>query len=81
MASSRDPVPASVFASDQHKPLVRFEETGQASNEPPASGSRTGDANKSLTSGSGTDLSTTLPDPEVMEIDEDAKVEPDPPAD
>ena len=28
MMSSREPVPTGVFASDQHKPLVRYEEQG-----------------------------------------------------
>ena len=28
MASSREPVPMGVFASDQHKPLVCYEERG-----------------------------------------------------
>jgi hypothetical protein len=70
MASDRDPILAGVFASDQHKPLVHFEKPGQACDEPPASGSRLG-----------TNLPIALPDPEVMEINEDAEVEPDPPAD
>ncbi|XP_034580784.1 uncharacterized protein [Setaria viridis] len=34
-ASGRRPVPAGIFFSDLHKPLVRYEEPGEASNEPP----------------------------------------------
>jgi hypothetical protein len=81
MASGRDPVLTGIFASNQHKPSVQFMEPRQAGNEPPASGLGVGDANKSLTSGYGTDLPVALPDPEVMEIDEDAEAEPDPLAD
>jgi hypothetical protein len=39
------------------------------------------DDSKSLVSISGADLSATLPNPKVMEIDEDVETEPDPPAD
>ena len=38
-ASDREPVRTSVFASDQHKSLVRYEEPEQASDGPPALGS------------------------------------------
>jgi hypothetical protein len=38
MAFDREPVLVGVFASDQHKPLVRYEELGQASDKPPVSG-------------------------------------------
>ena len=35
MVSSRVPVPMGVFASDQYKPSVRYEEPEQAGHEPP----------------------------------------------
>jgi hypothetical protein len=38
MASGRELVLVCIFANDQHKPLVHYEEPEQASNEPPASG-------------------------------------------
>jgi hypothetical protein len=53
MASDREPVLASVFASDQHKPSVRYEELEQVGNEPPTSGSGAGASNKPLASGLG----------------------------
>ena len=37
MVSSREPVLAGVFSSDQHKPSVQYEEPGQASGKPPVS--------------------------------------------
>ena len=39
IASSREPVPTGVFASDLHKPSVRYEVPEQAGNEPPIPGS------------------------------------------
>ena len=39
MASSREPVPTGIFASNLHKPLVQYEEPEQISNEPPVLGS------------------------------------------
>jgi hypothetical protein len=74
MVSGRELVPVRIFASDQHKPLVHYEEPEQAGNEPPALGSGARASNKSLTSGSGADLSTALTDPEFMEINEDPSV-------
>jgi hypothetical protein len=81
MASGQESVSAGIFASDQHKALVYFEELGQASDEPPASGFRARVTDKSLALGSGADLPVALSDLEVMEIDEDVEAEPDPPTD
>jgi hypothetical protein len=39
MASSRQPIPLGIFASDQYKPSVRYEEPEQSEGEPPALGS------------------------------------------
>ncbi|XP_066354745.1 uncharacterized protein [Miscanthus floridulus] len=64
-ASSREPMPIGIFASDHHKPSVRYEEPEQASDGPPALGSG---ANQPLAPS----------DPEVMELDEDPVTEPDP---
>ena len=64
-ASGREPVPTSVFASDQHKPSVRYEEPEQAGDRPPALGSG---ANRLLAPS----------DPKVIELDGDPAVEPDP---
>jgi hypothetical protein len=80
MASGRDLVSANIFASDQYKPSVHFEEPGQAGDELSTLGLGAGASNKSLALGSGADLPATLPNPEVIEIDEDAEAEPDPPA-
>ena len=57
-----------VFASDQYKPLVRHEEPKQTSNGPPILGS-------------GANHLAAPSDPEVMELDEDPVIEPDPLAD
>ena len=57
-----------VFASDQHKPSVRYEGSEQVGDEPPALGS-------------GADQPSAPSDPKVMELDEDPAVEPDPLAD
>ena len=56
------------FASDQHKPSVRYEELEQAGDGPPALGS-------------GANQSSAPSDPEVMELNEDPATEPDPLAD
>ena len=64
-ASGQEPVPMRIFASDQHKPLVCYEEPEQTSDGLTALGSR---ANQ---------LSAPS-DPEVMELDEDPATEPDP---
>ena len=54
-----------IFASDQHKPLVRYEGAGWADNGPsdPAPGA---------------DQPTAPPGPDVMELEEDPAIEPDP---
>ena len=67
-ASGREPVPAGVFASDQHKPSVRYMGSEQA-NDGPSSPTP------------GVDPPTASPDPEVMELEEDPVVESDPPDD
>ena len=64
-ASSREPVPAGVFASDQHKPSVRYTGSKQADDGP---------SSPTL----GADPPTAPPDPEVMELEEDPKAESDP---
>jgi ribonuclease HI len=84
MASSRESVLAGVFASDQHKPSICYEELkeagdklpatrsgARASNEPLTTGLEAGVGNQSLTLGSGAGLAVTHSDLEVMEIDED----------
>ena len=68
MASSQEPVPTGIFASDLHKPSVRYEEPEQTSNEPPVLGSRV-------------DRPSVPSDPEVMELIKDPVAEPDPPTD
>jgi hypothetical protein len=65
MESGREPVLTGIFASDQYKPSVCFEELEQTSDGPPALGSG---ANQPL-------APSNL---EVMEFDEDPVVEPDP---
>ena len=67
-ASSRKPVPIGVFASDQHKPSVHYKELEQTNDEPPALGS-------------GANQLVAPSDPEVMELDEDPTIEPNPPVD
>ena len=66
--SGQGPVPMGIFTSDQHKPLVCYEELEQASDGPPALGLG---ANQLLAPF----------DPKVMELDEDLATEPDPLAD
>ena len=63
MASDQEPVPIGIFASDQHKPSVHYEEPEQAGGAPP-------------TLGSGADQPLAPSDPEVMELDEDPTIEP-----
>jgi hypothetical protein len=58
--------------------LICYEELEQADNESPILGSRTRADNKPLASGSGAGLPVALPDPEVMEIDEDPSARSDP---
>ena len=66
--SSQEQVSAGVFASDQYKPLVCYEEPEQTDDGPPALGS-------------GANQSATPSDPEVMELNKDPMIELDPLAD
>ena len=68
MASSQEPVLTGVLTSDQYKPSVRYEEPEQTDDMPP-------------TLGSGANQPVAPSDPEVMELDEDPAIEPDPLAD
>ena len=63
-ASGREPVPIGVFASDQHKPSIRYEGLEQD-----------GDGLSNL--GPGADQPSAPPGPEVMELEEDLATEPD----
>ena len=54
-----------VFASDQHKPSVRYEGSERADDGP---------SDPAL----GADQPTALPGPDVMELEEDPAIEPDP---
>ena len=65
VASSREPVPMGVFASDQHKSLVRYEGLEQADDGPPVLGW-------------GADQPSAPSGPKVMELEVDAVTEPDP---
>ncbi|XP_066333761.1 uncharacterized protein [Miscanthus floridulus] len=67
-ASDREPVPTGVFASDQHKPSVRYTGSEQA-NDGPSSPTP------------GAEPPTAPPDPEVMELEEDLVAESDLPDD
>ncbi|XP_066310780.1 uncharacterized protein [Miscanthus floridulus] len=67
-ASGQEPVPTSIFASDPYEPSVHYEEPEHASDGPP-------------TLGSGANQPSAPSDPEVMELDEDPVIEPDPLAD
>ena len=64
-ASGRELVSTGVFASDQYKPSVRYEEPKQAGYGMPALGS-------------GANQPSAPSDPEVMELDKDPVIEPDP---
>ena len=64
----REPVPTGIFASDQYKPSIRYEEPEQTGDGPP-------------TLGSGANQPAAPSDPEVMELEEDPATEPDPLAD
>ncbi|XP_066385281.1 uncharacterized protein [Miscanthus floridulus] len=68
VASGREPVPTGVFASDQHKPSVRYEVSDQADDSPSDPAPRA-------------DPSIVPFDLEVMELEEDSATEPDPPDD
>ena len=63
--SGREPVPMGIFISDQHKPSVHYEGSEQAGDEPSALGS-------------GADQPSAPSDPEVMELEEDPAIEPNP---
>ena len=65
MAFGQEPVLMGVFASDQHKPSVRYEEQGHTENE-------------LLALGSGADRPPAPSNPKVIELDKDLVVEPDP---
>ena len=64
-AYGREPVPTGIFASDQYKPSVRYEDLEQTSDAPP-------------TLGSGANRPSAPSNPKVMELDEDLATEPDP---
>ena len=64
MVSGREPVPMGVFASDQYKPSVCYEEPELV-----------GDGSPTL--GSGANQPSAPSDPKVMELDEDPAAEPD----
>ncbi|XP_066392635.1 uncharacterized protein [Miscanthus floridulus] len=68
IASGREPVPMGIFASDQYKPLVCYEELEQIDDGLPALGL-------------GANLPVAPSDPKVIELDEDPATEPDPLAD
>ena len=68
MASSREPVPTGIFASNLHKPLVQYEEPEQIDIEPSVLGS-------------GADRPSVPSDLKVMELVKDPVAEPDPPTD
>ena len=63
--SGRELVPIGVFASNQHKPSVRYEEPEQAGDGP-------------LALGSGAYQPSAPSNPEVIELDKDPATEPDP---
>ncbi|XP_066319901.1 uncharacterized protein [Miscanthus floridulus] len=64
-ASGQELVPTGVFASDQQKPSVRYEEPELAGVGPPTLALRA-------------DRPVAPSDPEVMELEEDSAIEPDP---
>ena len=63
--AGREPVPTSVFASDQHKPSVHYEGSEWADDGP-----------SNLASGAS--QPTALSSPEVMELEEDPTIQLDP---
>ncbi|XP_066323342.1 uncharacterized protein [Miscanthus floridulus] len=67
-SSSREPVPTGVFASDQHKPSVRYEGSERADDGSPDPIP-------------GTNPPTAPLDPKVMELKEDPAAESNPPND
>ena len=66
--AGREPVPMGMFASDQHKPLVRYERSEPADDGP---SEQTPGANPPM----------ALSNPEVMELEVDPTTEHDPPDD
>ena len=64
-ASGREPVPTGVFASNQHKPSVRYEGSEWANDGPSDPAPRA-------------DPPMAPSDPEVMELEEDSTTELDP---
>lgn len=69
MASRRELVPTEIFASDQHKPSIHFEEPEQLGNKPLTPGLGAGQSSASpdlLASGSGDGRSFANPDPPSM---------------
>ncbi|XP_066396485.1 uncharacterized protein [Miscanthus floridulus] len=66
--SDQEPVPMGIFASDQYKPSVCYEELEQTDDGPP-------------TLGLGANQLVAPSDPKVMELDEDSMTKPDPLAD
>ena len=68
MASGRELVPTGVFASDQYKPSICYEEPERADDGLP-------------TLGLGANQPSAPSDPEVIELDEDPVIQPDPLAD
>ena len=64
-ASGREPVPTGVFASDQHRPSVRYEGLEQAN-----------DGSSDPTSGANQPMAPS--GPEVMELEQDPVTEPNP---
>jgi hypothetical protein len=66
-----------IFASNQYKPLVRYEDTEWASDEPPTSDSRAGVSGELPASALGADPPSSPFDPKVMEIDADLVADPD----
>ena len=62
-AFGRERVPTGVFASDQHKPSVRYEGSEQTNNGPPDPAS-------------GANQPSVPSSPEVMELEEDPATEP-----
>jgi hypothetical protein len=70
MVSGQEPTLVGVFTCDQHQPSIRFEESGDDGNKPPAPGSGTGDDDKPPAPSSEASLPAGQWEPEVMEIDE-----------
>jgi hypothetical protein len=68
MASGQKPIPTDIFTSDQCKPSVCYEEPERVGNE-------------QSVPGSGAQQPPTPSDLEVMELDGEPAVEPDPPSD